>query len=488
MNLKTDIKVGMLILAAIVAFGCVYWFLGGIGLKEKTYHVYALFNSAKTMDKGADVRMAGVRIGNVESIELTDTNKARINLLILNNVKIPADSTVAVTNSGVIGDNYVDVIPGKSSEFVADGGQLMARSNAELADLLDETSELLATVKKTAEGLNNIIYDKENVASIKGALKSLKDTTDGSAAFVQTANDMLKGDSPLLTGIMQNLESTTDSAAKITNELDKIVHKKAEPGISNILDNANDTMKAAKVAAGNLNEAIIQAQQFIAGLQGATGGVSTTINKVNTLLDDADKTVQNLTAITKDVKDVTGDPKVKQDLLDTLDNTAETTREAKEFMKKINLKTDNLKIPKINDPAKASVSPKNGFSMRTLYNFDTDKARVDADYILGINDKFYRFGGYDLGEDAKLNLQMGKRLNDKSALRAGVYASRLGIGYDYKLSDDLTLSADVFRPNRPEMELRAIYNFNKRWGIVAGTNDLFHKDNRAFMMGAEYSF
>ncbi len=89
MLLRSEAKVGLIVFVGIVALIMAYWFLGGWSLRASSYPIYALFSDARTLDKGADVRMAGVKIGGVNHIGLTSTSKARVDIDIRNGNEMP---------------------------------------------------------------------------------------------------------------------------------------------------------------------------------------------------------------------------------------------------------------------------------------------------------------------------------------------------------------------------------------------------------------
>ena len=67
MRLRNEAKVGLIVCAGIIILIAIYWFLGGLGLRASSYPIYAIFPNAQKLDKGAVVRMAGVKIGVVST-------------------------------------------------------------------------------------------------------------------------------------------------------------------------------------------------------------------------------------------------------------------------------------------------------------------------------------------------------------------------------------------------------------------------------------
>jgi len=87
----------------------------------------------------APVKLAGVRVGTVSSIELEpDKLQALVKLSIDKHFdKIPDDSTAAIFTSGLLGDQYVAIQPGGSPTMMKDGDEfVLTQSSIQLEDLI----------------------------------------------------------------------------------------------------------------------------------------------------------------------------------------------------------------------------------------------------------------------------------------------------------------------------------------------------------------
>ena len=87
----------------------------------------------------APVKIAGVRIGSVKSIELDSAKlDATVQISIDNRFnEIPDDSAAAIFTSGLLGDQYVAVQPGGSPEMLKNGDEfVLTQSSIQLEDLI----------------------------------------------------------------------------------------------------------------------------------------------------------------------------------------------------------------------------------------------------------------------------------------------------------------------------------------------------------------
>ena len=74
---------------------------------------------------GTDVRLAGVKIGSVTDVSLNATTyRADTRISVLNGIEIPDDSAVVISSEGLLGGNFVEIMPGGSLEYFAPGDQI----------------------------------------------------------------------------------------------------------------------------------------------------------------------------------------------------------------------------------------------------------------------------------------------------------------------------------------------------------------------------
>ena len=86
------------------------------------YELTANFSSVSGLRAGAQVEIAGVRVGHVASIRLGDDGvTAIVTLRVNSNVKLTDDVIASVKTAGLIGDKYIDLAPGGTGEPLKPG-------------------------------------------------------------------------------------------------------------------------------------------------------------------------------------------------------------------------------------------------------------------------------------------------------------------------------------------------------------------------------
>ena len=121
---RSEVAVGAIVL--VVAAGFLVWLLQFTSLTHRGgYEVTASFRSAEGIAVGTEVRLAGIRIGQVAGITLDPVRfRARTALRLDDGIVIPADSTAVVSSDGLMGGAFVEIYPGGSPDDLPPGGEI----------------------------------------------------------------------------------------------------------------------------------------------------------------------------------------------------------------------------------------------------------------------------------------------------------------------------------------------------------------------------
>ena len=119
---RTEVLVGGAVLAAAIAFMVYAGQATGFGATSTGYPLSASFRSLEGVGVGTDVRLAGVKIGSVTGVKLNpETYRADTTVSVINGIEIPDDSAIVVSSEGLLGGNFVEIIPGGSPFFYEAG-------------------------------------------------------------------------------------------------------------------------------------------------------------------------------------------------------------------------------------------------------------------------------------------------------------------------------------------------------------------------------
>jgi len=156
---------------------------------DDSYTVVAHFPDSGGMFAGGEVTYRGVRVGEVSSLELTDSG-VDMNLDIANEFDtIPADTLAIVGNRSAVGEQYVELQPQADSEpYLSDDSEIATdntRTPIKVQTLLTNLSDTVESVDKDA--LKTTV--DEMGKAFGGTGQDLGRIIDSGNAFIEEANE-----------------------------------------------------------------------------------------------------------------------------------------------------------------------------------------------------------------------------------------------------------------------------------------------------------
>jgi phospholipid/cholesterol/gamma-HCH transport system substrate-binding protein len=89
------------------------------------YEVVAKFERVDGLNTGSDVKLSGIKVGTVFEQKLEpNTYLAIVRMNINSSVKLPVDTVAQVTSDGLLGSNFVALVPGGEDKLITAGGEI----------------------------------------------------------------------------------------------------------------------------------------------------------------------------------------------------------------------------------------------------------------------------------------------------------------------------------------------------------------------------
>lgn len=102
------------------------------------YTVHATFGRIDGLNIGDEVRMSGIKIGEVSRMRLGPNFEAVVDLRIETDVGLPTDTSAAIHTDGLFGSKHVVLVPGADDAMLKAGGRLdLTQDSVVVTDLLD---------------------------------------------------------------------------------------------------------------------------------------------------------------------------------------------------------------------------------------------------------------------------------------------------------------------------------------------------------------
>jgi len=119
-----ELSVGVFVLLGLMAMAYISVRLGQLPLGGRgSYKVTATFTTVGGLQRGADVDIAGVKVGRVEKITLEDF-EAVVTLSVDSTIALQEDAIASIKTRGLIGEKYIRITPGGSDQLIAAGGRI----------------------------------------------------------------------------------------------------------------------------------------------------------------------------------------------------------------------------------------------------------------------------------------------------------------------------------------------------------------------------
>lgn len=462
---RTALQVGLLVFFAAILFIIGYYFFFGAVKSQKYYPITAEFADAQGIVQGADVDLAGVKIGEVSGVELAPNDEALVRMRIKRDKKIPKKSIVTIASSLLGGNATVtitppgprleaqygdympgDMIPGSEpfslTNLESQAGPVMSQ----LTTTMKRADLLMTSAARMTGSINRIVADPRMQRSLTDTMNNLDLASRQGLLLTRQMQGMLAEDNGEARMALGNIDATTgefrDTAAENRAKLDHIIEHMDRTSAS--LDHLTAQLDQA-FAQGHVPANLAET---VANLKQAT---------------------EQLNQIEADVHNVTGNAQVQSDLKTTIHNVAQTSGSTSQLVQRLNALTSGHLGA--SGPGAEQFQGRLDFTQ----NFRTSKFRTDFDLYAPLSSvDFARLGVYDLTGSNLLNLQYGFRpaYNSRIDYRAGVYAGKVAVGADYDLFGLNTFSLDLYDPNRLRLDARDHIPLNAQTGVWLGVEDI----------------
>ncbi len=208
-------------------------------LFKKKKEMHLLFQYSDGIEKNAQVRYSGIKIGKVTNIRMAPEfgDKIELTLSIYSDAVIKSDTKAAIKTLGLVGGKYVELTGGTpQAKELAPGGTLMGEESFKLEDLAKAGLEVVAKLKNVANNLDRMLGDPGTTKSLKTIVQNLQDTTENIKVMTSSKEEIAQG-LKNLPAIMKKLEDTTASLKTITEKADNLVgdnRKKIDDTLENV--------------------------------------------------------------------------------------------------------------------------------------------------------------------------------------------------------------------------------------------------------------
>ena len=520
-SLKSEAAVGLFIIAGAGAL--VFSSIQVTGWKSDTQEVYTvstLLDNVTGLASGTAVRIAGIKVGEVEDIEL-ENGKARVYLTIYRKYPLHRDSQISVKSLGILGDKYIELTPGNPNfGMINDNGEIILVEKGSdldsmidsLATILNDFQEVTYALSKSFGGdkgaekfdliLENVIQltssldqamAKTNaridriLESIDGFTMDLSNITSENqqdirlmimnlnkfSADLKEMSVSLKDDVPVITGNLRELmENNRERLDNIIRRIESITVT-LDTDVPEVTKSLKKSLTKFEGTAEKLDNSMAHVESITEKIDHGQGTIGKLVN------DEA--TVEKLNQALDDLGGFLGDAQKLKINLDFHTNYLTSDENFKSYLgvEVFPYRDHSLLIQVVDDPNGVSKTE----TIETVTQNDDGTSSTLREEETTYTDSY------------KLSLMLTQRFFD-TRVRAGIFENTFGVGLDqlFGFNDTYWTSFEAFDFGNPteniHYKMDASWRFHSNFYLTLGADDIANRDptRRNFFVGFGLGF
>ncbi|HVA99284.1 MAG TPA: MlaD family protein [Bacteroidia bacterium] len=303
MKLTKEVKLGIVVTAALALFIFGFNFLKGRNIFSNPEIVYAVYTHIDGLVEANPVLVNGFKVGHVQDIEmLPDTSGKIIVTFVINdkNARIPKNSVAKIISSDLLGSKAVQIVFGNGASFVQSGDTMSAGTEDNLKDavnkqiqpLKDKAENLISSIDSVIIVVQSV-FNKGTTTNISKSVESIRQSLQNFEHTSQNLDLLVSSEKGKLSVIFSNIESISTNLAnnnkKLTNMMNNfssISDSLAKANLKSSIDNANIALSNAAEIMKKINQG--------KGSMGMLVNNDTLYNKLQASADQLDKLFEDI--------------------------------------------------------------------------------------------------------------------------------------------------------------------------------------------------
>lgn len=435
---------------------------------SRGYTLYVTLETAQGLTKETSVRIAGVDIGKVENVELTEERKARISLRIYPGVELNQGIRVRVRSKGLLGDKFIEIVPpqleGQEIRPGEDLGYGEVPPNFE--DMMDDLSSTVTDIRRVAKSLREALGTEGSAREIKEIIRSIRDASQNLA---EMSSKNQKSIDEIIAGIRETVAKLREEGPDLLARADRIT-KNLDSILADNREGIQDTIKRVQEASKKLDQSLGSIAKITKDIESGRGTVGR-LMKDDSLIDKVDQVAGQFQELAEAVERIKLFLGYQGDyMIATGDGGGMKSR----FSVRIQTKADKYYLAEIiDDPTYSRYSS----SGKHIVNLSTGEIWEEQ-------------GNSGL----KFSLEMARRFYGIT-LRGGLIESEGGVGVDYNFwKDRVQVGVNAFDFARtgdyPVLQGMVSFQLSKYLFLSGGYYDFVskHSGQKRFYAGGGITF
>jgi phospholipid/cholesterol/gamma-HCH transport system substrate-binding protein len=291
-------KVGLFVFISLVMLaGLLIEFSKGTFFLQHINTIYLQAPDVVGLKDRAEVLMSGVKVGSVSKISLNPDGKgATITLRIYQQYKIRADARFVIEQTGLLGDEYVAIIPTKNKGPVLPNGAVArAEESFNFEEFARSAGGLIERLDQTVKGLGDMIGDvrkhllnEQTLTNISAVAANLRAASERALDALDHVDALVSSNGPAISQSSSNLVAFSARMDKFAGTLNGVVetNRTAIAAAVKNLDDSAEILKGllAGIQAGKgLAGTLLENEELAANVSLVASNLSVTTSNFNRL-------------------------------------------------------------------------------------------------------------------------------------------------------------------------------------------------------------
>jgi len=179
-----ELKVGVFVLIALIVLTGFVFLISDISFFKPGMTLKVTFGFANGLKKAAPVRVAGVDVGKVQDIRIfydSTSQKTRVEITawIGGDTKIPVDSTAWINQLGLLGEKYLEIIPGVNHiSFLKNNDQMVGDDPIAMEELAEMGRKIAKKFESSIDNINQAVNTEQGRKDLKDLLANSRQISD----------------------------------------------------------------------------------------------------------------------------------------------------------------------------------------------------------------------------------------------------------------------------------------------------------------------
>lgn len=207
---RHETTVGLFVILGFILLTLIVFFISGVYLFRPGYALNVMYGYVSILDKGAPVRMAGVRVGEVSEVRLLydkeeESTRVRVKVFIEKGVEIRENYLFKIQGTHILSEPHIEITPEKGDAPILPNGALIEGvTPIPVETLIDNAQNIMEQLNAILTKVREAVEDEETTKALKSMVLNL-------STISESINKVLSGSEGDLKGTLTDIKSSAES-------------------------------------------------------------------------------------------------------------------------------------------------------------------------------------------------------------------------------------------------------------------------------------